>query len=201
MNMKRPALAANHIFLIGSALLFATGCTRNPATGAEKSVAGTGAADTNVVDAGANLRVPNDYRATYQTLGTWAIAADSGKGSKEMHIVYASPGAAEAYRKTKQFPDGTVLVKEVYQTETGDMTTGTVSHPDTLKDWFVMVRDSRNSHPGKPLWGDGWGWSWFDAGNPTHTTSTDYKNDCQSCHVPAQATDWIYVNGYPVLKQ
>ncbi|WP_019831842.1 cytochrome P460 family protein [Sphingomonas sp. PR090111-T3T-6A] len=201
MSMKRLAVAANHTLLIGSAALFVAGCTQNSATGADKSVAGTAAADTNVVDAGANLRVPNDYRSTYQTLGTWAIAADSGKGSKEMHIVYASPGAADAYRKTKQFPDGTVLVKEVYQTATSDMTTGTVSHPDKLKGWFVMVKDSRNSHPGKPLWGDGWGWSWFDAGNPTHTTSTDYKNDCQSCHVPAQATDWIYVNGYPVLKQ
>jgi hypothetical protein len=48
--------------------------------------------------------------------------------------------------------------------------------------------------------GDGWGWSWFDAGNPTKTTSTDFKVNCLGCHVPAQATDWIYVNGYPPLK-
>jgi Cytochrome P460 len=41
------------------------------------------------------------------------------------------------------------------------------------------------------LWGDGWGWSWFDSGNPTKTTSTDFRDDCLGCHVPAQATDWI----------
>jgi hypothetical protein len=60
--------------------------------------------------------------------------------------------------------------------------------------------DSKNSHPGSSLWGDGWGWSWFDAGNPMKTTSTSYKKDCLSCHVPAQATDWIYTAGYPALK-
>ncbi len=30
-----------------------------------------------------------------------------------------------------------------------------------------MVKDSKNSHPGNPLWGDGWGWSWFDRGQAT----------------------------------
>lgn len=196
MNNIRMARAANYALLLGSALALVTGCAQKSET-----VAAAPSADTAIVDAGGNLRVPADYRTTYQTLGTWAIAADTGKGSKEMHIVYASPGTAAAYQKTKQFPDGTVLVKEVYETQTTDMTTGTVSHANKLKGWFVMVRDSKNSHPGKPLWGDKWGWSWFDAGNPTHTTSTDYKNDCQSCHVPAQATDWIYVNGYPVLQK
>ena len=116
------------------------------------------------------------------------------------HLVYASPGSIAAYRKLGRFPDGAVLVKEVFEAATEEMATGTVSHVATLKGWFVMVKDSKGSHPGNKLWGDGWGWSWFDAGNPTKTTSTDYKNDCQSCHVPAQATDWIYVRGYPVLK-
>ena len=90
--------------------------------------------------------------------------------------------------------------KEVYETSTAPMTTGTVSHAQTLKGWFVMVKDSNNSHPGNSLWGDGWAWSWFDAGNPTKTTSTDYKKDCLPCHVPARATDWVYTSGYPTLK-
>jgi Cytochrome P460 len=64
-----------------------------------------------------------------------------------------------------------------------------------------MIKDSKNSHPDNKLWGDGWGWSWFDAGNPQKTTSTNYKTDCLSCHVPAQASDWIYTNGYPPLQK
>jgi hypothetical protein len=154
-----------------------------------------------VVDASGNLRVPADYRAVYQFLGSWAIAADQGEGSKEIHVVYASPGTIASYRKDGHFPDGAVLVKEVYETTTGAMTTGTVSHAQKLKGWFVMVKDSNNSHPGNRLWGDGWGWSWFDATDPSKTTSTDYKVNCLSCHVPARASDWIYVQGYPALKK
>ena len=50
-----------------------------------------------------------------------------------------------------------------------------------------MVRNSKGTHSGNPLWGDGWGWSWFDADKPLKTTSTDYHY-------------WIYTNGYPVLR-
>jgi hypothetical protein len=154
-----------------------------------------------VVDATGNLRVPADYRSAYQFLGSWAVAADQGQGSKEVHVVYASPGAIAAYRKDGRFPDGSVLVKEVFAATTSTMTTGTVSHAQNLKGWFVMVKDSRNSHPDNKLWGNGWAWSWFDAHNPLKSTSTDYKVDCLTCHVPARATDWIYVQGYPPLKQ
>ena len=153
-----------------------------------------------VADEQGNLHVPANYRTAYEFLGAWAIAADKGVGSSELHTVYANPGAIAAYHTSGHFPDGTVLIKEVYETATAPMTTGTVSHAQTLKGWFVMVKDSQNSHPGNSLWGDGWGWSWFDAGNPTKTTSTSYKKDCLSCHVPAQATDWVYTSGYPALK-
>jgi hypothetical protein len=154
-----------------------------------------------VADATGNLRVPDAYRTTYQFLGSWAVAADQGQGSKELHIVYASPGTITAYHQTGRFPDGAVLVKEVFHTDTGEMTTGTVSHAGTLKGWFVMMKDSNASHPGNKLWGDGWGWSWFDAANPAKTTSTDYKANCLPCHVPAKASDWVYVSGYPRLRR
>ena len=154
-----------------------------------------------VEDASGNLRVPDDYRTTYEALGSWALAADQGPGSKNLHIVYASPGTIAAYRRDGRFPDRTVLVKEVFQATTEKMKTGTVSHADTLMGWFVMVKDSSGRHAGNKLWGDGWGWSWFNADNPAKTTSTDYKENCLSCHVPAQASDWIYVSGYPPLKR
>src|SRR5215510_10290458 len=96
-----------------------------------------------VVDASGNLRVPGDYRTAYQFLGSWAVAADQGPGSKEIHLVYASPGTAAAYRKNGRFTDGSVLVKEVFETATGSMTTGTVSHAQTLKGWFVLIKDSK----------------------------------------------------------
>ena len=166
----------------------------------ERRLSRSDATPAAVVDQQGNLHVPPNYRAAYEFLGAWAIAANKGVGSSELHAVYANSGTTAAYHTSGHFPDGTVLIKEVYETATAPMTTGTVSHAQTLKGWFVMVKDSKNSHPGNSLWGDGWGWSWFDAGNPMKTTSTSYKKDCLSCHVPAQATDWIYTPGYPALK-
>ena len=36
---------------------------------------------------------------------------------------------------------------------------------------------------------------------PTVAASLDYRENCKSCDLPAQATDWIYVDGYPPLKR
>jgi Cytochrome P460 len=184
--------------VLGSCILALLAAASVAAYAQMRTAETAGAQNTGeMVDAEGNLRVPVDYR----TLGSWAVAADQDQGSKEMHVVYASPGTISAYRKDGQFPDGSVLVKEVFETTTGAMTTGNVSRANILKGWFVMVRDSKNSYPDNMLWGDGWGWSWFDAAMPSKTTSTNYKVDCQPCHVPARASDWIYVQGYPALKQ
>jgi cytochrome P460 len=157
-----------------------------------------------VVDDKGNLRVPSDYRTAYQMLGSWAVAKDDGPGSKQLHVVYASPGTIAAYHKDGHFPDGTVLVKEVFKTTTKDMTTGTVSSAGTLAGWFVMVKDNVGRFPGNKLWGDGWAWSWFDAANPQKTTSLrppTTRRTAQSCHEPARRSDWIYTHGYPVLTR
>jgi Cytochrome P460 len=128
----------------------------------------------------------------------WSVAADKVAGAKQLHIVFASPGAVTARKRTGSFPDGTVLVKEVYDTTTAPMTTGLVSHAIKPVGWFVMIRDSKNKHVGNKLWGDGWGW--FDFDSPTRTTSTDYKIDCLGCHEPARKTGMIYEEGYSALR-
>jgi hypothetical protein len=171
------------------------------AASTQMSPSSVGPQAETVDDTIGNLRVPDSYRTSYQLLGSWAVAADQGQGVKEFHVVYASPGTIDAYRKDGRFPDGAVLVKEVFQAATGQMTTGTVSHAEALKGWFVMMKDDVGRHPGNALWGDGWGWSWFDAGDPIKTTSTNYRTNCLSCHVPARATDWVYVAGYPPLRR
>lgn len=98
-----------------------------------------------VFGATGDMWIPNDY-LTYQFLGSWALAFHSGQGSKELHVVYASPGTVAAYRKDGRLPDGAVLVKEVFKIATTAMTTGTVSHAKTLKGcWFVMVGRVRSA--------------------------------------------------------
>jgi len=198
MKSLGPTMAT----LSASIVAIGIGCLVSlpPGSQAGAAPAQAGSAQAQLVDAAGNMHIPDNYRVKYEYLGTWSVAGDE-KGANEMHTVYASPGAAEAYRTTGKFPDGSVLVKEVHTAATAAMTTGTVSHVDRLKGWFMMVKDSKNSHPDNKLWGNGWGWSWFDAGDPVKTTSTDFRSDCLGCHIPAKATDWIYIQGYPGLKK
>jgi hypothetical protein len=170
------------------------------------TAANDGSGSESVVDANGELRVPAEYRTAYEFLGSWSLANDQGYGAqrwlpKAIQVVYASPGTIAAYRKDGHFPDGTVLVKENFEATTEAMKkVGTVSHAQKLTGWFVMVRDTKDSHPGHKLWGEGWGWSYFDVANPLKTTSTDFKKDCLECHTPVQASDWIHVDAYPPLR-
>ncbi len=151
-----------------------------------------------LVDKTGNIQKPADYRDLYQTLGTYMVL--DSKGGNQMHLTYASPGAAAYYRRNKKFADGTVLVKEVFGADRAQMTTGDAHWAKGTKVWFVLIKDSKGHYPNNPLWGDGWGWALFKSDAPDKQVATDYKKDCLGCHVPAKADDWIYVKGYPVLS-
>ena len=151
----------------------------------------------DLVDKAGNIRKPSDFRERYQAIGTYMVLNPNGN---QMQVTYASPGAAEIYRKTGKFPDGTVLVKEVFGTDHAQLTTGDAHWASGTKVWFVMIKDAKGRYPGNPLWGDGWGWALFKSESPDKQVATDYKKDCLGCHIPAKSTDWVYVQGYPVLS-
>lgn len=150
------------------------------------------------------LHVPAaNYRQEWVLLGSFSVRADDPeKGAKELHVVYAEPKNVEVYRETGAFPDGAVLVKDVFATKTEALTTGIASYADTLKRRFVMVKDKTGKHAGQsPLWGDGWGWAFYEGTETQKTVTTDYRKDCLGCHEPVRSQDLIYVQGYPVLKR
>jgi hypothetical protein len=60
------------------------------------------------------------------------VPKDDDPGSKQLHVVYASPGTIAAYREDGRFPDSSALVKDVFETATDDMTRGTVRSAGTL---------------------------------------------------------------------
>jgi hypothetical protein len=152
----------------------------------------------DLVDNTGNIHKPADFRDLYQGLGVYTPV--DLNNNTEMHYTYAPPGTAEYYRKNGKFADGTVLVKEVFATDHAQLTTGDAHWATATKVWFVMIKDDKNRYPNNPLWGDGWGWALFKADAPDKQVATNYKKDCLGCHVPAQSTDWVYVQGYPVLK-
>jgi hypothetical protein len=64
-----------------------------------------------------------------------------------------------------------------------------------------MVKDEKGRFNNNPNWGNGWGWALFKANDPTKNVSTNFQDDCIGCHVPAQDTGWVYIQGYPTLKK
>lgn len=155
-------------------------------------------------DPQALLQVPDvDYRRDWVLLGSFSVLADDPEaGAKEFHVVYTLPANVDAYRKTGAFPDGAVLVKDVFAAGTEAMTTGTASYASTLIGRFVMVKDQADKYAGaSPLWGDGWGWAFYEGAETRKTVSTDYKQDCLGCHEPVRNQDFLHIQGYPVLKK
>lgn len=150
------------------------------------------------VDATGAIRFPKDFRTTMVHLGSWFVPEGEASG---FHDVYTEASTVAAYRKTGRFPDGATLVKELRGAQRGDYTTGAnVGFAmGTVKQWFVMIKDTTGRFPHNPLWGEGWGWALFKPDAPTQNVATSYRTDCLGCHVPAKATDWVYIEAYPTL--
>ena len=158
------------------------------------------AAQSQPVEAEAVLQVPSvDYRKEWAQLGTFSLLPPAD-GAQEIHVVYAARPNVEAYLKTGRFPDGTVLVKDIFAARTEALTAGTSSYAGDLLSRFVMVKDGAGKLGSGPRFGNGWGWASYDGAETKRTVTTNYKNDCLGCHVPARATDLVYVRGYPMLR-
>lgn len=154
---------------------------------------------SEIVDEKGMISYPDDFRANMIHLGTWFVPDGEASG---FHDVYTEMEAAKYYRENGEFPDGATVVKELRPHNTADYTTGAgVSHATSdVKQTFVMVKDTTNRFEGNPNWGEGWGWALFKGDN-SENMSENYATDCLGCHVPAKATDWLYVEAYPTLTK
>lgn len=152
------------------------------------------------VDTQGGISLPKDFRTHYVHLGSWAVI-DEKSAARGLHDVYADPAAVAHYREHGRFPDGATLVKEIRAFGRGALTTGDrVLWGTTPAVWFVMIKDAHLRFQDHPGWADGWGWALFKADNPGRNVATSYSADCKSCHVPAAATDRVFVQGYPTLR-
>ena len=146
-----------------------------------------------------DLSLPADFRTSMVHLGSWFVPDGDASG---FHDVYADRPSVAAYRRTGKWPDGAKLVKELRSSKASTYTTGDGVHRATasVKQWFVMVKDADGSGQG-PLWGEGWGWALYKPDRPTVNVAKDFRRDCLGCHIPAKATDYIYVDAYPTLAR
>ena len=151
------------------------------------------------VDTNGSISFPDGFRTSMVHLGSWFVPEGGASG---FHDVYTEKESVEAYRRTGKFPDGATLVKELRASKSGSFTTGQgVSYAtNELKQWFVMIKDSKNRFAGNPLWGEGWGWALYKPDNPSKNVATNFQEECLGCHVPAKDRDWIYTEAYPTLS-
>lgn len=150
------------------------------------------------VDKAGVIHLPENYRQTWSHLGSWIITDKKAPGHG-MHDVYIQPEALAHYQSTGKFPDGSVLIKEVRRIKRGIKTTGEALWAGDIKIWFVMVKDNQNRFEDNPHWANGWGWALFEKAAPSKNVSKGFAESCLGCHLPAQSTDWVFVEGYPSL--
>jgi len=164
---------------------------------------GQTASDTfsTIVSGDGTISIPENYREDMVFIGTWGIEGGEGEITSGFHNVYTSRDVVDHYQETGEFPDGAVLVKELLGAVSGRKTTGPISWGTDITGWFVMVKDREGRFPDNALWGNGWGWSLFNADDPANTVTTNFRVDCLGCHIPAKKDDWIFMEGYPLLTE
>ena len=153
------------------------------------------------VDADGNISLPDDFETRFVHLGSIAVASKKNEPIGDLHNTYTRREDLEAFQQNGEFPDGAILVKEVRSATSAMMTTGHANFATNVKIWFVMVKDAEERFKENDLWGSGWGWGLFEAGDRKTQVAVDYRTDCRTCHVPARKTDWIFTQCYPALKK
>lgn len=152
-----------------------------------------------------DLKLPRGFH-TWVFLGAPLTpnALNEGKaGFPEYHNVYTQPQAYEVYRKTGEFPEGTVLLKELQLTLLGtndDGSRGEASgrgyFPSSLNGIDISVKNSKRFK-------DTNGWGFFNFGHHAppyaQTAAVQQKDACAGCHI-ANATNMVFTKFYaPIL--
>jgi hypothetical protein len=152
------------------------------------------------------LQLPTDYHG-WVFLGAPLTpnALNNGQaGFPEYHNVYIHPDAFKVYRETGQFPEGTVLLKELQLTLPGAHEDGSRVEasgrgffPAARNGIDICVKDSKRFKET-----DGWGFFNFGHHAPPYakTAAAAPKEDCAGCHM-ANADNMVFRKFYsPILE-
>jgi Cytochrome P460 len=128
---------------------------------------------------------------------------DSKEEFKEYHNVYIEPGSYEIYKKTDQFPEGTIIFKELQrvlkpqQFPDGSRTepSGRGYFPGEFNGADVTVKDTkRYADTG------GWGYYNFNHHEPkAPTAKVKAKTECAFCHDAGAKKDKVWTQFYRLL--
>ena len=133
-------------------------------------------------------------------------ALNDGKASfPEYHNVYIQPWAYEVYKRTNQFPDGTIMFKEL------QLTLGPAQNPDGS----VTEQSGRGYFPGAFNGADvtvkdtkrfaatgGWGYFDFNHHEPkAPSAKVEPRDQCAFCHFAGAKKDEVWTQFYRILDK
>ncbi|MCQ4324269.1 cytochrome P460 [Stutzerimonas stutzeri] len=122
----------------------------------------------------------------------------------EFHNVYIEPGSYEIYKKTGEFPEGTIFFKELQLTIPGENPDGSRTEasgrgyfPGKLNGADVTVKDSKR-------YADTGGWGYFNFNHhepKAATAKAKPKEECAFCHMASAKKDDVWTQFYPLLDK
>jgi hypothetical protein len=195
-------VAGMYFLLTGGALPPASAQDKPPAAPAAESPQSTA-----VFDADGKMKLPTGYRA-WVFVGaplTPQALNDHKARFPEYHHVYIEKKNVDAYLKTGDFPEGTVIVKELtlvldpkYPDGSREEPSGRGYFNGAFNGIDVAVKDSKR-------FANTNGWGYFTFGHhplPYEATAKESSvAECAGCHLANVAkTDMTYIQFYPLLR-
>jgi hypothetical protein len=115
-----------------------------------------------------------------------------GSGPPVFHRVYMNPSSYEKHRERGTFPDGTVFVLELYESQQKQSIAKGGFFEGKRLAVEASVKD-RSRFPG--------GWRYFSFENGARATAEPFPTSrCHSCHVAHGQVDSVFVQFYPNLR-
>ena len=122
---------------------------------------------------------------------SYSKRADSGPGT--FHRVYINPSSYDAYKRTGQFPEGTIFVLESYDAQERKSIAKGGGFEGARVGVDASVKDSARYPQG---------WAYFDFNNGAAPTASAFPDDrCHSCHKADGQVDSVFVQFYPNLRK
>jgi hypothetical protein len=144
------------------------------------------------------LKQPAGYR-NWIYVGASVTPNDLNGGKAlfpEFHAIYIDPESFADYKKSGQFRDGTVLVKELSRVGSKETTSGNGYFLGDFTGLAVAIKDSKRfkDEPGS--------WAYFNFGYmyPLKAeVSISPSSACNKCHQDNAKQDWVFTQNYNVL--
>ena len=114
----------------------------------------------------------------------------------EFHNVYIHPADFAHWKETGEFPDGTVIVKELILVGDTVAVSGKGYFMGEFTGFETTVKDSAR-FPDEPA-----NWAYFTYGHtyPLAETAAPLPTGaCNACHEASAADDWVFTQYYPIL--